>query len=1231
MFYTDLQSIELEQALNLTDPSSLRFYCASPSLRHAVLFQGRPIQLSESSLQVFEVIAAYGRKGLTQAELAKVLGCDSKNAFHWLKSLVANDLIARTPVASKKSFTYLLTLTKYLDEEISHQHQEIPQQGISNQNRQPTSPTSTNHNDTHTVVSSKEIRQSIIDILAKAPAQTMVSKDVFDQTGLDPLLIKNFRRAATKLNEIGWLEYLFEDQLVGPYCRLFRLKRRPAEGLDLKSFLVAQDETKRLDSKDKISLSRGSDYRPDHPILHQLISLLADSFPDPMTTSDLSHRLNITRKYLYKMIDRIIPQSDKKAGVIGAEGVGKVSDFVGKEKRLKLFIKSEEWRDYYLKLFAGTETIIDAPSSSPLLNSRPSTPLISVPSARQSPSDTRTRQLRHQAILQELSQHRILEIGKELCHRIQSILGDNRFTLDLKTLRRSIEILERENQVKVVVTSLPIGTRSLLISPELSASDEIVQNYISKLSENVRSAPLSASTIKLEKLKKAMQQPDYFVDGSLPFGIPQNPSVNTRALVQFGFISGVLSRAQLFHEFLINNTSGDGGFETLPTIFERIPLSLYFSLIGTVRMSRNLYNSLPALNHVPIAELPESYREEVSLNRKRFQSQVSILLGILEDLRLIQGEEQFASLNFKLPFRYNFAVEVPLYNYKGQVVKITKFTHDSGFHEFWNGMHQIAHEYNSKSISIHSEEDDDTSDVPKVILLARHADSWRDKPSRERDLEKAVRRLAIELFDTEKSQRRQSVCIQDGSSKLEAISSEFQVPFERIATMLDNYKKILEEREESKRLSKNIHGSPGREFDSESESESDPESGTDKWTPADWSTLSLAFCILQQPFFLPGIKWNLASKVFDKPKSATIIRRHGLKLFKSYRELARIVETDSLVRLIMKSLPPLQDSSDDLVTIFKNVFDACRNEIDNLNESELIFNHFRPSSTHCLQVISDRQEHYLKTIDSWVQTRSFRHGLLQNQTGLQIISLNNVNPSRTLSSLSPTCLLLRQILVYSSGSSASSTAAVFDYDAIAQLIRSIDPSDLSESIDHLILIGFASKNKTRDHKRLFNFPLVISERVREVIEFVRVETVGGSSLLVENTTESLTMKRIEWFVDSFDEHDVELIKPGDESKFDAPIRIRTRPRTQNLPEMPTISSDPRSLWYSPLLDRSASRETATNCSFHVREAVKGQPGISVSDLKEKYENILTEFEVDSCVCALIESKSIELIAGHYLQ
>ena len=179
--------------------------------------------------------------------------------------------------------------------------------------------------------------------------------------------------------------------------------------------------------------------------------------------------------------------------------------------------------------------------------------------------------------------------------------------------------------------------------------------------------------------------------------------------------------------------------------------------------------------------------------------------------------------------------------------------------------------------------------------------------------------------------------------------------------MLENYKKILEEREESRRLAKRSREEDedddddlnvGRnDLESESESEnininSNNNNSTERWTQSDWSTLSLAFCILQQPFFLSsntstntntstsssssfnnsslsaGIKWNLASKVFDKPKSPIIIRRHGLKLFKSYKELAKMVEMDSLVRLIMKSSFNFQSDSNDLNQIFKNVFEA---------------------------------------------------------------------------------------------------------------------------------------------------------------------------------------------------------------------------------------------------------------------------------------------------------------------
>lgn len=1223
MFFADLQPITISTWTSV-NPSDLRFYCPSARIRYEHLLQGRPIQLSESSLQALEVIASHGQNGVTQAELAKILGCDSKNAFHWIKSLIANDLIARTPVASKKSFTYLLTLTRYLDEEI------VVQNNTGGQSQ--------------TLVSSKEIRQMIVDILAKAPDQTMVSRDVFIQTGLDGGLLKHFRRAATKLNEIGWLEYLFESQLVGPYCRLFKLKRKPAEGLDLNAFLANQEKLKvkvqNTQDNPGIDVPRGIDFRPDHPIIHQLILLLTRSYPEPLNTNQLSHNLNISRKYLYKLIERILPVSGKRAGVIGSEGVEKVTDFVGKEKRLRLFIKSEEWRDYYLKLFSETETEI-ASIASIQTASRPSTPLASSANSSnlQSPSDTRTRQLRHQAILSELAARKILEVGKELCHRLQEILGDNRFTLDVKTLKRSVEILEKSGQLKVVIATLPQGTtRTLLISPELSASDETVQNYIAKLNEFVRTGPLSASTIKMNRLKEAMLDPQYFVEGSLPFGITQNPSIYLKTLIKFGFVSGIMARAQLFHQYLLSKKTADSNsFETIPVIFDQLPLGLFIKLIGTVRMSHGLFESLKELESTPLQSLPEIYREELTVNRKRFQSRVAVLTNLLEQLKLIEGQEQFASLNFRLPLKYTYAQEVPLYNNKGQVQKIIKFTSTDAFDEFWTGMQQICLAHQSRQVSIHdAAEDNDEEMIPKPVLLARHPDSWKHRPSRERDLERAIKKLAFESFTLRKSSKRRLIEKEfPPEDSFNSLAEEFEVSIEKVQEMFETFVRLLEEREEAKLLSKQQQQQQQQQNE-DSDSDSSDEFDQLRWTSSDWSKLSLAFCILQQPPFLSsnpnsasaGIKWNLATRIFDKPKSPIVVRRHGLKLFKSYEELRRILELETIVKLVMRDIK--FGEVVDLSESFKMVFDSCQKQVNNLDSQ--FFEAFNVQNNEDFEILSSRQDHFLDTIDTWVQTRSFRHGLLLNNPGLlkSEKESNLISDSRNLSADSSDyeiVRLLRQILV------SSNQENYFNYDSFNELVKRINPETLSCCINRLIDFGFAVRNRSKDRTRLFGFPLTISETVREAIECSR-ETLTNFPSIVDCNTVNLTMKSIGEVINSTFVGETE-VKPStaviSSIKLDAPVEIKINSNVLDTFNLSQLELVKRAIWFTPTQPQMFISSVCVGCLNYLEASIKAQPGISINILRTQCIPILVDEEFDALIGVLIQTKRIELIESKYLQ
>ena len=109
---------------------------------------------------------------------------------------------------------------------------------------------------------------------------------------------------------------------------------------------------------------------------------------------------------------------------------------------------------------------------------------------------------------------------------------------------------------------------------------------------------------------------------------------------------------------------------------------------------------------------------------------------------MIQGVAvRFAQ--FQIAVQVQFRFDVPLLIIRGEIIKIIKFSHDSefeGIQRIWAGPRQISHDYShSKTITIHlMKNDEDDSEVSKVILLSRHFESWRDKPSRERELEKKL-------------------------------------------------------------------------------------------------------------------------------------------------------------------------------------------------------------------------------------------------------------------------------------------------------------------------------------------------------------------------------------------------------------------------------------------------------------------------------------------------------------
>ena len=81
----------------------------------------------------------------------------------------------------------------------------------------------------------------------------------------------------------------------------------------------------------------------------------------------------------------------------------------------------------------------------------------------------------------------------------------------------------------------------------------------------------------------------------------------------------------------------------------------------------------------------------------------------------------------------------------------------------------------------------------------------------------------------------------------------------------------------------------------------------------------------------------------------------------------------------------------------------------------------------------------------------------------------------------------------------------------------------------------------------------------------------------------------------------------------------------------STSTDTNALWFSPLDKSSCQVDVLNNCARHLLDTIKSQPGISIPDLKRKYENVLEGFEVDCLVKLLMKSGSIEMISERFLQ
>ena len=198
---------------------------------------------------------------------------------------------------------------------------------------------------------------------------------------------------------------------------------------------------------------------------------------------------------------------------------------------------------------------------------------------------------------------------------------------------------------------------------------------------------------------------------------------------------------------------------------------------------------------------------------------------------------------------------------------------------------------------------------------------------------------------------------------------------------------------------------------------------------------------------------------------------------------------------------------------------------------------------------------------------------------------------------------------------------------------------------------------------MFGYPLTVSESVCEVIEYINNENEDSISIsyndndndngndnekdnlndnyIVNCSTNNLTINKIENIINSVlkNKLEISLLKSPDFGKFDTPIEIKSSKITPIAPPF-TWDFSPlqqqkfhQTIWFTPQVHphRLFLPKVASNCLWHLRRVIKLTPGISVQQLKNKYENILRGVEVEALVNVLVESGKVQLLYRRFLQ
>jgi hypothetical protein len=758
--------------------------------------EGRPLKLNDLQIQTLEILAKAGPSGITQSEVAKILSLDPRSFFHQLKSLIDWHIIVRLPVSYQRTFTYLLYLSRFAPDD----------EAVFSR---PTDP----HDESVSVLPSViAIRNRIMDILQSAPQRTLPATEVYRLLG-DMRHIRIYRRNINWLVCQGFLECFIAEELGGVAGKILRWKKPLTDVRINKKEPIIIDRPKLGFVVRGITLER------------QVHDYIDQSGPKGVTLSDVMWDFGVTRKLAYRLGERLTnPKIHPSSDVV------KAPEFHGKERRHRFFTKTGQMRS-----ITSAEELDDVI----LLGS----------SARD--SVTRTKRLK--ALLDIVNEEVVVESGKPLASNLQRRLAETSHTMDTKTLKRLIEHLESQGQLRVIIIALAGVNKTVLMRADLTPDDPNVVGYIENMKRNRAdvAAPPNSQSLELSTSREHKYH-----------------------MQKYGYVFGVLARCRLLHTFLLQSVifpqgdleRGDRWLcETLPAFFRILPLDLFLRIVGVGEMSSTMRTFLsdPGNRTLSLEELSAEIKEEIHRRRvDRHKTVIKRLMEMLAQLGLAAPDNRYPSVAFRLPFQFRLSRMAGILDKSGRVVRTVDFTTPGAINEYWDWLASLAEADATESMN----------NLSDIYLLAMQKESWQAVSPFSRSFRKGLRRI-VSLSS--------SITSAELDIELGKLAEDFEIDRESVLRAYseladeverDRNRRIEERRARREKRSHTSRRIQPRESDPEHPMEAE-ETGPHRkavlqtFSPSELEAIRVAFFCLQLSQFrsVAGtLQWTLVENLYQR-------------------------------------------------------------------------------------------------------------------------------------------------------------------------------------------------------------------------------------------------------------------------------------------------------------------------------------------------------------------------------